>query len=68
MAGICSPTGSLKLIFEVEHLRNDLPGFVGSALGLEEFGHGGLPASIDLGLGHPFLRVGQVIGFCVADK
>jgi len=59
---------SLKLVFEVEDLRNDLPGFVGSTLGLKQFGHGRLPASIDLGASHPLLRNGKIIGFRVADQ
>jgi len=56
------------LIFEVEDLRNDLPGLVGSAFGLEEFGHGGLPASIDLSAGNPFLSDRKIVCFRVSDE
>jgi hypothetical protein len=57
-----------KLIFEVEHLRNDLPGFVGSTFGLEQFGHRGLPASIDLGASHTLLSGSKIVRFRVTDE
>ena len=65
---MCGSPRRLKLIFEVEHFRNGLPGFVWCALGLEQFGHGGLPASVDLGTSYLFLRDGKIIGLCVADE
>ena len=56
------------MIFEVEYLRDDLPGLVGSALALKQLRHRSLPTRIDLGTRHPFLRDGKIIGFRLADQ
>jgi len=56
------------LIFEIEDLRNELPGFVRSTLALEQLGHGCLPPSIDLGPRHLFLCGSQIIRLRVTDE